>query len=378
MLLIGMLVQSIGGGETLLWPIRYIRQANYNIYSISAGMAVCIATYISEIATTSHRGALLSILEITYNAGILFCNLLMYNLPWDIVGLIFCGSSLFAFVLSFILPESPIWLYSRGKQEKSIKTLCSIRCQEREKIETEILEMEASCSTQTDTNLNGTFKNCLNAWKSFAICTALFALMQNTGYSIMIAFTITIVDRLKIPFESSKITLIYSITGFIGSFATPYFMHKLGRKTILSASAFGMAVSMTTIAIYEEMYLTHVEKPYAWIVPIALYAYVLLCNIGVLPISYAMCGELFPHEVRGTMNGLYGIVAYVYWSATLKFYPKFMFVFGIKVMIWAFAISCFMVTLYGIFILPETRGKSLVEVQQQYFRKKRLTDVKQT
>lgn len=333
-------------------------------------MAVCIATYISEISTTKHRGALLSILEITYNAGILICNVLMYNLRWDIVGLIFSASSLFSFLLSFILPESPIWLYSRGEQEKSIRTLCSIRCQDRDKIESEIHEMEASCSVQSDFDLKLVLRNCLKAWKPFMICTVLFILMQNTGYSIMIAFTITIVDRLKIPFESSMITVIYSIAGFAGSFITPYFMHKFGRKAILSASALGMAISMMAIAIYEEIYMTSDAKPFAWIVPLFLYAYVLLCNIGVLPISYVMCGELFPHEVRGTMNGFYGIVAYIYWAATLKFYPKLMFVFGIKAMIWAFSVSCFMVTLFGIFVLPETKGKSLIQVQQQYFGKK--------
>ncbi|XP_065203970.1 uncharacterized protein LOC135834060 [Planococcus citri] len=348
MLLTGILIQGIGGG-----------------------MTVCLLTYISEISTSNYRGSLLSIVEVSENAGVLICNLLMYYLPWNTVGFIFSASSLVAFIISFTLPESPIWLYSHGKQEKAVKTLCSIRCQKPDEIESEIQEMEAACIEQTQSNFQQLIKNCFKAWKPFTLCIALFVLKQQTGYSVMVAYTVTVVDNMKIPFDSSTVAVIYSIVGLLGSLATLFLMHRFGRKTILSGSALGMGLSTIAIALYQEIYRNNEgQKSYSWIIPGALYCYVFLCNVGVLPINYVMCGELFPHEVRGTMNGLYGIVAYIYWALTLKFYPMVMFTFGIKVTIWTFTVFCFLVALFGIFVLPETKGKTLNEVQETYFNKK--------
>lgn len=341
-------------------------------------MTVCLPTYVSEISTPNYRGALLSFVYVTETSGVLLCNLLMYYLPWNVVGLIFSASSLLVFIISFILPESPIWLYSHGKQEKAIQTLSQLRCKQRDAIESEIQEMEIACSEQTKIDFKTLFRSCLKAWKPFALCVSLFFIKQQTGYSVMIAFTVTIVDRMEIPYDSSNITVIYSIVAVISSLATLYFMHTFGRKTVLSVSALGMGLSTIAIAAYQAIYRSNGQKPYSWIVPAALYCYVFLCNIGVLPINSVMCGELFPHEVRGTMNGLYGIVAYIYWSLSMTFYPMLMFTIGIEATMWTFSVFCFMVALFGIFVLPETKDKTLNEVQETYFKKKKSEDDRQT
>lgn len=333
-------------------------------------MSFCVSTYISEISTSENRGALLGVTEVAYNVGVMFCNILMYNLMWDTVAVMFIALSIVFMGSMLLLPESPVWLYGKGKKEKSLKILSSLRCTEPENILDEIQDMEKSCNQETKTSFCKTIKNIFRAWKPLVITSVLIGLLQHTGYSIMVAYTIMIFDRLKLPFESSKITITYSMVAFIGSAATPFFMHRMGRKAILSMSSFVMGVCMIVVAIYEEIFYQN-EKMFAWIVPIAFYVYALACNIGVLPIGFIVGGELFPNEVRGIMNGLYGLFAYGYWSVTLKLYPKFMFFCGIKVTIWAFAISCFVVTLFGAFILPETRGKTLNEVQEQYFQKKR-------
>lgn len=187
---------------------------------------------------------------------------------------------------------------------------------------------------------------------------------------MLVSFTIMIVDRLKLPFESAKITILYSTFGFIASFITPYTMHNFGCKTILKTSALGMCICMTCAAVYEELFYYNDEKPLVWIIPVALCVYVFTCTLGVLPVSFVIGGEMFPHEVRGIMNGVYGALGYIYWAVMFKFFPQFLLHFGVKVVLWTFAGFAAVVVCYGIFVLPETKGISLNEVQEKYFQKK--------
>ncbi|XP_065205794.1 facilitated trehalose transporter Tret1-like [Planococcus citri] len=341
------------------------------ILGFGIGVSFCVSTYISEISVPKNRGALLGLTEVAYNVGVTVCSFLLYNIVWHEAAIVFAVLSIIFMFSTLLLPESPVWLYSRGKREKSVKILSSLRCSKVENITDEIKDMEKNCEEERKTSCGETLKNITRAWKPFLITIVLFAFLQHTGYSIMVAYTIMIFDRLELPLESTKITIMYSAVGFIGSVATPFFMHRMGRKTVLGLSSFCMGACVIVVGVYEEIFYHQNEKLFAYIVPIAFYVYTLACNIGVLPISFMIGGELFPNEVRGTMNGLYGVFAYAYWALTLKFYPKFMNFYGIKITMWVFAISCFIVSLFAAFILPETHGKTLNEVQEQYFKKKK-------
>lgn len=335
-------------------------------------MSFCVSAYISEIASKEHRGALLSIIAVAYNIGVTLCSTLMYNFMWNISSLIFMSLSLIFMACMSFLPESPVWLYNKGRKEEAIKILCSLRSLDRDKLESEVQDLEKfSNNKPARTSIKDTFKHIAQAWKQLLIVVTLYTLLQHTGYSIMVAYNITVFKRLQLPYDSSKMAILYSISGFIGSTTTPLFMHKLGRKTILSISSLSMGLCMIVVALHEELYYYDIAKSNVWIVPAAFYLYGLAVNIGVYPLGFIIGGEIFPNEVRGTMNGIYGIHAYLYWAVTLKVYPKLMFNFGAKAMIWAFAASCFIACLYGVFFLPETHGKTLNEVQEQYFAKKK-------
>lgn len=334
-------------------------------------MAFCIPSYVSEISTSDLRGALFSIIEFTYSISILLCSILMTYLKWNTVALIFAVLSVFAFILTFVLPESPIWLYSKGYPDKAIKTLQLIRCVEDVKeIESEVCEMEEACSSKTKFNFITTIRNCVKAWKQFLIATSLFMLLQTTGYAVMVSLIITVIDSLRIPYDSSTVAILYSVSGVIASILTPYTIHTYKRKSITRVSALGMMISMLTVLIYEHIFYYEDSKPFAWIVPISLFVYIFMCTIGVLPLSFVIGGELFPHEVKGTLMGLNGAIGFAYLTIVLKVFPMFLSYFGIKVVLLTFVITTFMIVLHATFVLPETQGKSLNEVQELYFRKK--------
>lgn len=333
-------------------------------------MAICTATYVSEISTADHRGPLLGAIEITYNMGILLCNVLMYYMEWYKAAYIFTILSIGSLLLSFILPESPTWLYLKGKKDTSIKTLTSLRATDRNFIEPEIEDLEKYCSSQVKSTLNETMQNCINAWKPLLIVVVLFILQQNTGYCVMTLYIIMIVDRLHIPYESTGVALLYAVTCSVAGFITPYAMHKFGRKTMLAVSAFGMAVCSAAVAIHQHIFESQSEKPFVWIVPAALCAYIISASIGVLPIGFTVAGELFPNEVRGVMNGIYGAYCTLYWSFLFKISPWYLNLVGGTGMMWTFSGFAILAALYGLFVLPETKGKTLNEVQEEYFKKK--------
>ncbi|XP_065205788.1 facilitated trehalose transporter Tret1-like [Planococcus citri] len=340
------------------------------IQSIGTGMSFSTSTYISEISTADHRGALLGSVEIIFCLGVLLCNILMYFMNWSIVSMIFIAVTALSLVLTFILPESPTWLYLKGRKDESINTLISIRGQNRDAIKPEIEDMENYTSSQAKTKLSETIKNCFLAWKQFSIAFVLFILQQHTGYSTMTLFIIMIVDRLHIPYASTDVALMYSVASSVAGFITPYVMYKFNRKPTLTISAIGMSICAAAIPIYQSFSESYDEKPFPWVVIVALCTYVISCGIGVLPISFTIAGELFPNEVRGVLNGVYGAVAYLYWSFLYKITPWFLAEFGASGVMWTFSVSALLTALFSVFVLPETKGKTLNEVQEEYFKKK--------
>lgn len=335
-------------------------------------MSFSTSTYVSEISTADHRGALLGSVEIIFFFGVLLCNVLMYYIKWSIVALIFTAISAISLLLTFALPESPTWLYLKGRQEESINTLTSIRCQDRDTIKSEIDDMENYIlSSQVKIKFKETLRNCLRSWRQFFIAFTLFLLTQHTGYSVMTLYIIMIVDRLNIPYPSADIALLYSATCSIAGFITPYSMYKFNRKPTLAISALGMSISAAAVPIYQYIFDSYDEKPLPWIIPMALCCYVVSASIGVCPIGFTIAGELFPNEVRGVMNGLYGAVAYIYWSLLYKISPWYLATFGASGVMWTFAAFSMVTVIFSLLVLPETKGKTLNEVQEEYFKKKR-------
>ena len=182
---------------------------------------------------------------------------------------------------------------------------------------------------------------------------------------LIISYTLKFVQNLDLPFNNSAIVIAYSMCGFVASLITPFFVQNFKRKTVLLFSTIGMGVCMMAVAIYEHFFLSSSSKPIVWIVPFMLYIYVFAYTLGVLPLSFGLGSELFAQEVRGLMNGLYGSIGYLYASIASKLFPTFLSSCGISAVLWTFSAFSFASGIFSLLFLPETKGKSLYEVQNE-------------
>lgn len=335
------------------------------------------STYLTEIALPSHRGAILGTLPITYNFGAMFCNLLMYFIPWNMAAWIYAILNIASFLSITLLPESPAWLFNKGKTESAVETLCSLRASGIDKVQHEIDDLAKSVTGKSQISWSRVLIDIAKSWKQLLIVVVLQSLMQNTGYTIFFSYTILIFERLQLPaIDGSKFAILFAMAGVGGSICAPVLMQKLNRRTQLIVSSAAMGICIIVIAIYEELFLAASYKPFPYFIPILLYIFSFACNAGAMPIAYTIGPEIFPGQVRGIINGIFGVIWHINWTLIVKFYPSTVSMFGIKIILWACAVSCLLVILFGLYFLPETKGKTLNEVQEQYFsrRKKSLED----
>ena len=95
--------------------------------------------------------------------------------------------------------------------------------------------------------------------------------------------------------------------------------------------------------------------------------------IGFLTLPWVMTSELYPLRFRGPLGGITTSMAQMLTFATIKMYPDLSALIGIESTMWTFAVTASLGALFALMILPETRGRSLDEIENEFL-KKSVTD----
>lgn len=108
---------------------------------------------------------------------------------------------------------------------------------------------------------------------------------------------------------------------------------------------------------------------YRYVVPVCLYLYILSSTVGVLTLSQAMISELYPTEVRGMMCGLTEALATILSGISVHAFHMVKDHVDMGEVLLFFATFGILTVIFGKYILPETYGKSLTQIQREYFRR---------
>lgn len=102
-----------------------------------------------------------------------------------------------------------------------------------------------------------------------------------------------------------------------------------------------------------------------------LLVYIITSTFGFLTIPFTMLPELFPQSVRGATAGITVSMAYVMSFIAIKSYPSMRASMGNGMLFLIYGIVSCAGSLFVHMVLPETKGKSLQEIENLF--KKRQT-----
>ncbi|XP_047369136.1 facilitated trehalose transporter Tret1-2 homolog isoform X1 [Vespa velutina] len=339
----------------------------------SGAACVLVPVYIGEIAQASIRGMLGTFFPLLFSFGIVFSYVMGAYLSYTIFNVSCCFVLTIFLVIIVFLPESPMWLVHQEKKSQAVKVLKILRGvnydvkEEISTLQDEADRVEAKRGGIMD--LIGTKAG----RKAFGTCLGLMWFQQMSGIDAVLFYTVRIFQNAGSTIEPFVATIVIGLIEVIMTICVVLIIDRFGRKPLLIISGVAMTLCLGVLGYYFKIKTDGKDVLFlGWVPLTCLSLFNVVFSIGYGSVPFAMISELFPPETKGVASS---ISIMVHWSlvfAVTKLFPKMENVLGEATTFWTFACFTALSAAFAFFFVPETKGKTLQDIQKKLERKRKL------
>lgn len=327
--------------------------------------SVAAPMYISEIAPAGRRGRLVALFQLNVVLGIVIAYVSNYLLKdigesaWRwMLGVEAFPSVLYALMVLFI-PESPRWLiYKKGNIDKAHRILNRIDPDNAGSLLSKIED-----STQKEKSpKNEIFFSRRNLFPiSLAVLIAFFN--QMVGINAIIYYAPRIFEMVGLANSSALFStagiglanLLFTILGIT-------MIDRFGRKTLMLIGSIGLVITLTLVA------REFIEDSYRGI-PLLLFAYIGFFALSQGAVIWVFISEIFPNRFRSRGQSLGSLTHWIMAAIVANIFPFFANRLGGGPVFVFFALMAVLQLLWVWKVMPETKGRSLEQLQEELISK---------
>ncbi|MBC7846057.1 MAG: sugar porter family MFS transporter [Flavobacterium sp.] len=352
------------------------------IWRIIGGIGIGIAStisplYIAEIAPQETRGLFVSINQLTVVIGILaaqITNMLITEVipagyshaeilaSWNgqtgwrwMFWAGFFPAVLF-FILMFLIPESPRYLAKKGNDNTAEDTLTKIGGLAYAK--DAIAKIKETYAYETEkTEFKMLFDK--KAFPILIIGIVLAAFQQWCGINIIFNYAQEIF--VSAGYSINDLFMNIVITGSINLVFTLVAMgtvDKIGRKKLMLFGSGALAVIYALLGYFYYTNVTGFPLLLLVLLAIAIYA------MSLAPIVWVILSEIFPNRIRGVAMSIATFALWIASAILVQTFPIFNEYLGTSGTFWLYGIICILGFVFVLKKLPETKNKSLEEIEE--------------
>jgi sugar porter (SP) family MFS transporter len=350
---------------------------------VSIGLASNISPmYISEIAPASQRGLLVAINQLTIVIGILAAQFVNWCIArpvadgispsefaasWNVIhgwrwmfGACAVPSLLF-FVSALFVPESPRWLCKAGLHTRAEATLTQVGGAAY--ATAALADIKATVLHEDKhVRLGELLERRVLVVLGLGIFLAVF--QQWCGINVIFNYASEIFAQAGFNLNDALTNIVATgVVNLVFVFVALFTVDRLGRRPLMLFGAAGLALIYVAIG-----YCYHLKGAGA-VVPPFLFLGLVLAAIGtysmsLAPVVWVLISEIFPNRIRGTaMSVAVGFLWIACFLLTYTF-PIFKTVLGVSYTFWIYALICTVGFVVMWFRLPETKGKTLEQIER--------------
>jgi SP family galactose:H+ symporter-like MFS transporter len=366
LIILSAVIFSIGAVATALAPLISLLIAGRIVVGIAIGIASFIAPmYISELAPARVRGSLVSVNQLAITVGIVVSYLVDYAFSglgaWRMMlGLAAVPSIILALAM-WRLPSSPRWLVARGSMDKARSVLGRIR--RSSEIDAEVKEIKRSLEKQKG---SGVLLSHPMLRMALFVGIGLAVFQQLTGINTVIYYAPTIFEfaGFKTAGFSILATVGVGLVNVAFTLLAIRLIDRVGRRPLLLGGVAGQIVGLVILGLAFQLH--QLARFIGYIAVASLAIYVASFAIGLGPVFWLMISEIYPLKVRGAAMSLATVVN---WGVNLAVAVTFLTLVGAvgrPGTFWIYAGIGIAAWLFFYFLVPETRGKSLEEIEDHW------------
>ncbi|KAF2892677.1 hypothetical protein ILUMI_13494, partial [Ignelater luminosus] len=337
-----------------------------------AGGAFCVSAplYTSEIAEKEIRGALGSYFQLFVTIGIMIAYILgfavdpeTYTITTAVLPLLFTITFLFQ-------PETPVYCMKQRKEAEARAALVRLRGNLYD-VDAELKEIKAAIEEDEKNQIS--LKDSLkkkSTKKAAAICFSLMFFQQAGGINAVIFYTSNIFESSGAELDPKIATIIVGVIQVIATFVSSLVVDKLGRRILLLGSDIFMAVGLVILGVFftlNERWLVppHTLLTLGFMPLLGLSLFIIVFSLGYGPIPWMISSELFPPEIKSVASAAAGTFNWFIAFLITNFYFDLKQAIGGDVTFYIFAAVCIVGTVFVFIVVPETKGKSLDQIQRE-------------
>ncbi|WP_140986363.1 sugar porter family MFS transporter [Asticcacaulis tiandongensis] len=356
------------------------------VWRILGGVAIGIAsnvspTYIAEISPPKWRGRLVVLNQLTLVIGILGAQIVNWMIAntgsgtdatsmealretwvgqygWRWMFTAVAAPSIVFLICAFFVPESPRWLIKAGATEKA-RTILS-RIGGSDYADAQISDVAKGLHSEASTK---------GAWRDLLRPAMFMVLLMGMGLAVLqqwsgtnVIFNYAEEIYRGAGYDLSGVMFNIVITGAINlvfTLVATLFVDRVGRRALMLWGAGGMALIHLCLGAAFFMGVTGVAVLGLTLAVIALYA------MSLAPVTWVLLSEIFPTRVRGAAMSISVSALWIACFIVTFTFPLMNKALGAAGTFWCYGAFCFIGFILIRKYVPETKGKSLEEIETQ-------------
>jgi MFS transporter, SP family, galactose:H+ symporter len=367
----GALVETVAPGAGLLTVGRVIVGFGVGLASVVAPL------YAAEMSPKAVRGRFVSTYQLAITVGIFLAYLaddaLTSSDRWRLMFALGVIPGVLLVVGFLIMPESARWLLKMGRRDKAEESLRKINGPEAGGQQLATIEGELQVEAREGTASWGeVFSPLLR--RALVVGLGLAIFQQITGINAIIYYANEIFAEAGFTTaeEQAKATLYaIGLVNVLATFIAVAWVDHFGRKPLLFTGLVGMGVSLAAVGLSFAALDTSADSAAATttagiVTVVALVVFIASFAFSMGPVVWTLISEIYPNRVRGRAVA---VATAANWGAAFlvtQFFLTVVDAIGESTTFFLFALMCAAAFVFVWRLVPETKGRSLEEIQADW------------
>ncbi|TNM55831.1 sugar porter family MFS transporter [Brevibacterium sediminis] len=352
---------------------QFLAGARFFLGLAVGAASTTVPVYLAELAPFEKRGSLVTRNEVMIVVGqfaAFVINAVIFNVwgehdhVWRYMLAVAVLPAIALLVGMIFLPESPRWLISKKRDGQALEVLKQVRSDERAEAEMREVELLAE---QEEVAKTGGVSDLASKWvlRLVLIGVGLGVAQQLTGINSVMYYGTQLLTDAGFSADAAIIANTFNgLFSVLGVTVGIMLINRLPRRFMLLGgfvltSSFHLLIGLSAVFLPDGTF-----KAYAILVFVILFVFSMQGTLG--PLVWLMLAEIFPLKIRSFAMGICVFALWLANAAVAQFFPSVVSGLGIANTFFLFAGLGVLALLFIYFFVPETRNKTLEDLEAEF------------